>query len=163
MNKNILYAFAFLAFVLILFGAMRILGQSAATTRLTPTTTITQASSANLPSNSGNSSGSTAKAGALELFKNSPYFYYSYLVWTNNTPESSVAMAGFLLYNKTLKNGSVELTLSAKNYGVSKQINLSRTDSLYIIDTSLGEDFGSSDTSLADDGFVVVNSTGYVV
>ena len=163
MNKNFLYAIALLAFVLIIFGAMRILNQTPATTHLAPATTIIQAQSANLPSNSGTSNSSVANAGARELFKNSPYFYYSYLVWGNNTQKSSVAMAGFSLYNKTLKNGTIELTLSAKNYGISKQINVSRSDSLYIIDTSLGEDFGSSDTSLADDGFVVVNSTGYVI
>jgi hypothetical protein len=46
--------------------------------------------------------------------------------------------------------------------GASQVVTLDKGYSLYIIETSYGDDGIGSDYSLADDGFVVVNQSGYL-
>lgn len=65
--------------------------------------------------------------------------------------------------NRTLANGSTELFIEEQRYGINQSITLASNDKLYFIETTFSEDGFGNDGSLSDDGFVVVNSKGYII
>ena len=71
-------------------------------------------------------------------------------------------MAGFNLTAMVLQNSSTEIKLTLISTNQYQNIVLKPNYKLYIIETTFGDDGYSFDSSLGDDGFVVVDANGYV-
>ena len=107
----------------------------------------------------------TAQTG-VQVFSDSPYYRYAYVVSTDNlTPIAKLALSGFDLTKKTLSDGSVQYDLATmKGNYVNQTYVVKSGQKLYFIDTELGEDgVPSYEGSLGDDFAVVVDQKGYVV
>ena len=89
----------------------------------------------------------------------------SYLISGNATLSASgkVATDDFNTTATQLANGSTEYSLRFDETGAVYNITVGRGGKLYYIDTNLADDMPGADTSLGDDGYAVVNSTGYIV
>lgn len=111
------------------------------------------------------SSQQSSKTGAnATLFSSTPYAPYSYLIsGPNLSQQAQSALAGFKLVRTPLQNGSVEINVSLSGNGQGNSVVLAPGYKLYIVETTFGDDGYGFDSSLGDDGFVVVNSTGYIV
>ena len=97
------------------------------------------------------------------LFSSTPYYPYAYLISTPNLSSGAkAALSGFRLADAQNANGTTTYTITLASSGASQIVTLDKGYSLYIIETSYGDDGIGSDYSLADDGFVVVNQSGYL-
>ena len=97
------------------------------------------------------------------LFSSTPYYQYAYLV--SDSPLSSqakAALAGFNFNNTQLANGTRKITIELAGTSQSQTVMLKPGYKLYIIEATFGDDGYGFDSSLGDDGFVMVNQTGYV-
>lgn len=152
-TKNIIYI-AIAAVVIIAavaFLGFRHNGNNAPVLKSSGTTTI--ASSVNAVQ--GNSS---------MLFSNQPYAQYSYLISGSNiSQQAQYALAGFNMSTTTLPNGTTAVTLTVIGTNVYKTIDLAKGYKLYIVEGTFGDEGYRFDSSLSDDGFVVVDPNGYVV
>lgn len=116
---------------------------SASTSTIQSSTTVSQ----------GNGSGT--------LFSSEPYYGYSYLIAPGSlSPQSNAALDG---YGMTASNSTSGENVTISYSGRSVSTNLSSGDKLYIVETSFGDDAPGYEGSPADDGFVVVGSSGYVL
>jgi hypothetical protein len=108
------------------------------------------------------SSGSTNNASLL--FSNQPYEPYSYLIYPG-TPSSQAqaALSGFTVSTTQLKDGSAMITLVIVSTGGNQTVTLKPGFKLYFVETSFGDDSFGGESSLGDDGYVIVDSNGYVV
>ncbi len=97
------------------------------------------------------------------LFSSTPYYPYAYLISTPNLSSGAkAALSGFKLSNSQNANGTSTYTITLASSGASQVVTLGNGYSLYVIETSYGDDGIGGDYSLADDGFVVVNQSGYL-
>jgi hypothetical protein len=89
----------------------------------------------------------------------------SYLISGNATlsPAGKAATSDFNLTSTPLANGSTEYSLKFKELSTVYNVTVGAGSKLYFIDVNLPDDSASSDTSLGDDGYAVVNATGYVI
>ncbi len=99
------------------------------------------------------------------LLSGTQYYSYAYQISGNATLSSSgkIATSDFNITEKTLQNGSTTYSIAFSELGTVYNVTISPTEKLYFIDTNLQDDVHGSDLSLGDDGFAVVNATGYVV
>ena len=120
---------------------------------------------------SGTHVGSTTAGGAGPsqasgtLFSSFRFAQSSYLISENATLSASgkVATGDFNMTTAQLANGSTEYSLKFGETGAVYNATVGRGEKLYYIDTNLGDDASSSDVYLGDDGYAVVNATGYIV
>ena len=119
------------------------------------------ASSATSTSPSG--SGSAGRpAGAGPLLASQSYAQYSYLVWPGApSAAAKTAMTGLSISVRRTGSG---ISVSA---GVSGQPGAShsypRGARVYVIEASMGDEAGTSDYNLGDDGVVVTDAQGRIV
>lgn len=99
------------------------------------------------------------------LLSSSQYAQYAYQISGNATLSSSgqIATSDFNLTKNQLQNGSTTYTMAFSESGKVYNVTIGSTDKLYYIDSNLADDARGSDISLGDDGYAVVNSTGYIV
>lgn len=120
-------------------------------------------SSANLQTTPASSQQSHAASSNAVLFNDTPYSQYSYLISSPSlSQQAQSALAGFKLVRTQLQNGSVEMNISLAASGQGNRVVLAPGYKMYIIEATFGDDGYGFDSSLGDDGFVVVNSTGYL-
>lgn len=146
MNTKIIYAaIALLIIVGIAFLALH--KNSATFTQ--PTTTV--------PAGQNNTNSTKV------LFESTQYFPYAYLVFPGQlSQQAQSAMDGFNMSVDNLTNGSKSITISIMGTTSNTKFVLKQSYKLYIIETSFGDDGYHFDSSLGDDGFVVVDPQGYV-
>lgn len=114
---------------------------------------------------------SQSSAGSLQtsnssavLFVNTQYAQYSYQILPGPlSAQAKAALAGFNLSTTNLSNGSTKAVISIIGTSSNKTITMNTGYKLYIVETSFGDDGYGFDSSLGDDGFVVVDKNGYVV
>jgi hypothetical protein len=98
------------------------------------------------------------------LFSAQQYSNYAYLIAPGNmSQQAKSALDGYTMSARPLSNGSENVTLGVA--GTSRQGSLVLTpgEKLYVIETSFGDDGPGYDGSFGDDGFVLVNQSGYGV
>jgi hypothetical protein len=97
------------------------------------------------------------------LFSDQPYAPYSYLIYPGTpSPQSQAALSGFSMSTTQLQNGSARITLTFISTGDNQTMILKQGYKLYFIETSFGDDAFGGESSLGDDGYVIVNPNGYV-
>ena len=78
--------------------------------------------------------------------------------------EAKAALSGFTMDTAQQSDGSLLVTLTETERGITNQVTLKNGQTLYFIETSYGDDpLPSGETSLGDDGYVVVDQNGYIV
>lgn len=110
------------------------------------------------------SAAATSTNSSAILFATSQYAQISYLLYSPRTNRTSYEAAGFNVSIRKLANGSIAAIISMLSDPASNStFTFLGTDSLYFIDSSLGDDSPpSGDYNLGDDGTALVNSTGYL-
>ncbi len=97
------------------------------------------------------------------LFSSSPYASYAYLISDPTlSQQAQAALAGFSLNVSKLANGTTSVSISPKS-GQGTVIMLQPGYKLYFIEAAFGDDGYGFDSSLADEGLIEVNQTGYIV
>ena len=77
---------------------------------------------------------------------------------------AKAALSGFTMDSVQQADGSQLITLTETARGMSNQVTLKPGQTLYFVETSYGDDpMPNGETSLGDDGYVVVDQNGYVV
>ena len=118
-----------------------------------------QAQTSAAPSQQVSKTGSNAT-----LFSSAPYAQYSYLIsGPNLSQQAQSALAGFKFTRTPMQNGSIEINISLSGSSQGNSVVLAPGYRMYIVEATFGDDGYGFDSSLGDDGFVIVNSTGYVV
>jgi hypothetical protein len=112
----------------------------------------------------GSTTQSQTSNSSAVLFANSQYAQFANLLYSPSNPSASYAAAGFNISITKLTNGSVRMTISTLSNRANNSTFVFKTsDSLYFIESSLGDDSPpSGDYNLGDDGAVLVNSAGYL-
>ena len=118
----------------------------------------------NTPSNRTYNASNQVNANSSKiLFENTQYAPYSYLIYPGPiSQQAHAALAGFNITTTTLQNSSTEIKLSLIGTGQYQSLILKPNYKLYIIETTFGDDGYRFDSSLGDDGFVIVDSDGYI-
>lgn len=98
-------------------------------------------------------------------FSSSPYYQNAYLISGNTTLSASgqAATSDFSLAVNDLGNGTAVYTLVFVDTGAEYNVTLTSGQSLYYIDSNLGDDSPTADSFHLDDGYVVVDANGYIV
>jgi len=98
-------------------------------------------------------------------FSSFQYASSSYLMSGNATLSASgkIATGDFNTTTTSFPNGSTKYSLKFDEIGTVYNVTIGRGDKLYYIDTNLADDMKGADASFGDDGYAVVNSTGYIV
>ncbi len=105
----------------------------------------------------------TAPQGNATLFNSTQYAAYSYLIsGSANLSSYGAATSDFNLTSAAGKNSSTIYTIAFKDTGASYNVTLQAGQKLYYIDT-IPTDDGPTDHTTGDDGYAVVNATGYVL
>lgn len=106
---------------------------------------------------------STAIVGTL--FSNFQFASTSYQISGNATlsPAGKIAVEDFNLTTTPLQNGSTIYSIKFNELSTVYNVTVGKNDKLYFVDSNLADDQPGADTSLGDDGYAVVNSTGYIV
>ncbi len=114
----------------------------------------------------GGSLGGVGSANVIgSEFSSFIYASSTYLISGNATlsPSGKIATGDFNLTTIPLQNGSTKYSIKFGVSGAIYNVTIGHGDKLYYIDTNLADDMAGSDISLGDDGYAVVNSTGYIV
>lgn len=101
---------------------------------------------------------------STQLFANSQYAPYAYLI--SQPPlsqQTNAALAGFKVSSIQLTNGSTRMTLSVNGTNDNQTVTIGSGYKMYFIETTFGDDTFGHESSLGDDGYIVVNPAGYVV
>jgi cytoskeletal protein RodZ len=124
------------------------------TSTINPTNTSQTNSSQNNTSNSNSS----------VLFADTQYAPYSYLISSSPlSQDAQAALTGYNLSITDLANGTRSVALYVNGTTRGGTFNLAKDYKLYIIETSFGDDSFGHDSSLADDAFAIVDSSGHLV
>ena len=109
-------------------------------------------------------SGQAAPSSSGTPFSSTPYAPYSYVVYPGPvSQQAQAALDGFNLTATTLQNSSVRIAIALLGSGQSQSLTIQPGYKLYVIEATFGDDGYHFDSSLGDDGFVIVDSKGYVV
>lgn len=100
-----------------------------------------------------------------QKFSDSPDYQYAYLIsGPTLSAQAETAITGFDLSKTTQTDGTTVYELKAKKSGYFDQkYTVKSGQSLYFIESSMGDDNGDVDERLSDDTAVVVDANGYVV
>ena len=125
---------------------------------------------------SGNSSsGSAAPAttsaaqssnSSAVLFSSTSAYSYSYLVSASSLSTAArQAVSGFSINRTVFANGSIRMAIdSLQQGGPNETIVIKPGESLYYVEGSFSDDSPpSGEYAYSDDGFVLTNSSGYVI
>lgn len=98
------------------------------------------------------------------LFNSTQYARYAYLISSPTlSQQAKSALAGFNLTRTQLANNTVVIGLTPTGSNQVQDINVLPGEKLYFIETTFGDDGFGYDSSLGDDGVVLVNQMGMVV
>ncbi|MGD0510889.1 MAG: hypothetical protein ABSA33_03530, partial [Candidatus Micrarchaeaceae archaeon] len=107
--------------------------------------------------------GSANPNSSKTLFASSQYARYSYQVYPGPiSQQAQAALSGFSLNSTALQNGSTGVKISIVGSSQSQTLVLKPNYKLYIVETSFGDDASHFDASLGDDGFIIVDTNGYI-
>lgn len=96
-------------------------------------------------------------------FSDSQYANYATQIFPGQLSDAANrAMTGFTMNTTTQANGTTDVTLTQTASGVVTDVMVPPGYSLYFIETSYGDDPPGYDTSLGDDGIVLVDPNGYI-
>jgi hypothetical protein len=106
--------------------------------------------------------GPPASSAAGPLLSAEPYAPYAFQVWPG-TPSAVArqAMAGLTI--SATRRGNGILVTAAANGQQAGAHTYPRGARVYVVESSLGDDSGSSDYNLGDDGLVVTDAQGRIV
>jgi hypothetical protein len=132
------------------------------TNKISTTYLIKNTSAINSTTVNNNSTATkSSNPNAIKLV-NSQYASISYKIFPGpQSAQSLKALIGIEMSNITISNGT-KIELSMNNNPISN-VYVPKNDSLYFIEASYGDDFGSYEGSLGDDGIILVNSSGYII
>ncbi len=152
MNIKILAGAAVLFVIIIVIGAIAFTGYYKA-----------QTAQINISAQSGQKTVAQAANSSKTLFSSTQYFPYAYQVYPGPTSQQAqAALAGFNITSAALQNSSTKITLSLLGSGQQQSMILKPGYKLYLIETTFGDDGFHFDSSLGDDGFVIVDQNGYL-
>lgn len=119
--------------------------------------------SASTSNTSTTASSSTNRPGTK--LADSQYANYAYLISGDSlSADAQQALTGFTMTKQATSDGGMQIILTAKQSNYHNQTyTLKPGQSLYFIETSLGDDQGDQDTMLNDDTAVIVDANGYLV
>jgi len=110
-----------------------------------------------------NSTAQAASNSSAILFANTQYSPFAYLISSATlSSQAQAAISGFSLSRSSSQNRTTTLTLTYLADGSKQVISLKPQYKLYFIETSFGDDGFGSESSLGDDGVVMVDPSGYV-
>ncbi len=100
-----------------------------------------------------------------QLFADSPYKPYAYLISTDTVDTATQqALSGFKLVKQNNADGSQTISLKALESRYADQTYVVKPgEKLYFIETSLSDDPANRELSLSDDTAILVNAQGYAV
>ncbi len=154
MDKKVLIGIAAFALIMVIGGVAFVAHNGTSTALLNTSGTQPQSASA---------TNQTAQNSSKVLFANTQYAPYSYEVYPGPvSQQAQAALAGFNLTASALQNRSTDLTVTLVGTNQYQSILLKPSYKLYIVETTFGDDGFHFDSSLGDDGFVVVDQNGYV-
>ncbi len=146
-------------------ASLPVASAAAPSTSAKPSTSSTASTTA--ASSGAASKGSTTSKTAVKLgpvLSSTQYASVSYRIYPG--PESAQAKAATAGFNISVKlSGNSEIvSVSVPGSSSTPQTStFQKGDSIYFIETSLGDDSGNSDYSGGDDGIIVTNSQGRIV
>ena len=92
-----------------------------------------------------------------------PYASYAYLVWPGTLSAASQAAMSGLTISVTRKTGGISVVAGATGQQLPPARFYPGGAKVYVIESALGDDSGSQDYNLGDDGLVVTNAQGDIV
>ena len=100
-----------------------------------------------------------------QLFSASRYYDSAYQISNGSalSPQGRVAASDFNLTSKQLQNGSAQYTIAFVDSTAVYNVTIQNGQKLYFIDSNLADDGVGSDKSSGDDGYAIVNASGYIV
>lgn len=129
----------------------------------TSTRLINSSTVGRIASQTGTPTNQTGTNSSKVLFSSTPYSQYSYVVYPGPiSSQAQAALTGFNLTSTPLQNSSTDIRLALIGTNQYQTLTLKPNYKLYIIETTFGDDGYHFDSSLGDDGFVVVDPKGYV-
>lgn len=152
MNVKIIAGVAIML-IIIVVGVVAFSGHHGTSTALINTTSNTH----------GTTTGNQTINASKTLFSSTQYYPYSYQIYPGPiSQQAQSALAGFNITSTVLQNSTAKITLTLSGSGQGQTIMLKPNYKLYIIETTFGDDGFHFDSSLGDDGFVVVDQNGYL-
>ncbi len=110
----------------------------------------------------GSTSTTAVKLGPL--LSSTQYASVSYRIYPGpESAQAKAATAGFNISVKLSGNSEIVSVSVAGSSSAPQTSTFQKGDSIYFIETSLGDDSGNSDYSGGDDGIIVTNSQGRIV
>lgn len=108
--------------------------------------------------------GASPSAAADPSLASQPYASYAYRVWPGPlTANARLALAGFS-FAVTRQAGGITLSVVVNGEKVAGASRFYPGGAkVYVVDSSLGDEGGSIDYSLADDGLIVTNARGQML
>lgn len=117
------------------------------------------ASQPNALASSQGPSGNSSKV----LLSSTQYAQYAYQAYPGPlSHQARAALSGFNLTYTTLQNSSIAITVRLDGTSQYQNMILAPGYKLYVVEATLGDDGLNFDSSLGDDGFVIVDPNGYL-
>jgi hypothetical protein len=105
----------------------------------------------------------TATNSSRVLLSSTQYSQYAYQIYPGPlSQQAQSALAGFNVTTTVAQNGSTKISLALSGSNQYQYVSLKPGYKLYIIETAFGDDGYHFDSSLGDDGFVMVDQNGYI-
>lgn len=101
---------------------------------------------------------------SLTQFNGSKYASYAYMLYPNRSDSAGaqVAMSDFNESIQTLQNGSASVTMNFTDTHAVYTVTVKQGFRLYFLDRNLGDDSASRDATGGDDGYLLVDPSGYI-
>ncbi|MDE1856929.1 MAG: hypothetical protein KGH98_02475 [Candidatus Micrarchaeota archaeon] len=97
------------------------------------------------------------------LLASTQYAAYSYQIYPGPlSQQAQSALAGFSMNATQLQNSSAKIRLTLTGTSQNQTLVLGPGHKLYIVETTFSDDAFNYDSSLGDDGFIVVDQNGYI-
>jgi hypothetical protein len=125
---------------------------------------VTGSPSAAASPSAGPSAAASPSAAAGPQLSSEPYAAYAYQVWPGSlTADGRLAMAGFTLTVTRQPGGiTVKAVQDGQNMTGASHFYPGGAK-VYVLDSSLGDEGGSVDYNVTDDGLIVTNAQGQVL
>lgn len=152
--------------VIAVVGAFAISGNRIGTSQVQSHAAAPSGATRSAPTTGGGSQAQSTQAGngTAVLFNSTQYARYAYLISAQAlSQQASSALAGFNITRTQLANGTTVIGLGPSGSNQTQDIVVPKGDKLYFIEAAFGDDGFGFDSSLADDGAVLVNQTGAIV
>jgi hypothetical protein len=140
-------------------------GGSTAQAARSPTARPTRPTSACSSSSASPTSGPSGSASPGPLLSSEPYAQYAFQVWPGTPSAAAKAALTGLSVSVTSCGQSAGLSVTAGVNGQPAAAPHLYTGGVrvYVVEASMGDDSGSSDYNLGDDGLVVTDAEGRIV